>query len=369
MRELGRLKIGNRKDDRMPVYLKQRNIHCFVIGGSGSGKSTTLTNCFEQDRGVCRILLEPHGFQAKECYALTKGNADYVSVDNRELGFNPMLYPYDINTKSEIIAEALNEMIVATTPNEKLYSKMRDLLDQAVKYCHDAERFTLLAVRDRIINGPGRAETKDGLVSRLNFILNDDRMRDLLCAKKTIHIGNNIERQRPLLINGERMGPEKLVFIGHIVSQDIKSYFLYERPAVYKPCSVYIDECQLFVNQSFMTILREARKFNLSLTLATQSFAGMPDAMVRTLCNVGNLICYRVGYREAALLAKEMDMEARDIQFLEKYHAYYLTPEEKGLAKMSRPLYVKPMEVKKAVPKVKSKGWFTLGSCPTEAHP
>lgn len=370
MRKLRRLRVGRVNYDS--VYIISRNLHGLLLGGSGSGKSTTVTHCFDQDRGMCRILIEPHGFLAKDCYSIAKrqgAEVEYVSLEHSERGFNPMNCPYDANTKSEIVAEALNQMICSSTPNERLYAKMRDLLDIAVKACDMEGRRSLEAVLDRIINGPGKAETKDGLVSRLRFLLSSEPLKKILCSKRTIRIGELIDQQKTLIVDCSGMSTEKLVFMGHIVSQLLKAYFLYERPEEYKPCAVYIDECQLFTNLSFLQILREARKFNLSVMLATQSFAGMRDEVVRTLCNVGNILCYRVGYREASLIAKEMNIRPEEIQFMEKYHAAYLTPEGKGFAKMNRPLYVKPREVVKAVPKVKTKGWFTLGSCPTEAHP
>lgn len=66
------------------------------------------------------------------------------------------------------------------------------------------------------------------------------------------------------------------------------------------------------------------------------------------------------------MIAKELGAPVADIQFLEKWHAVYMTPEARGIAKISRPPLVRKIEVK-AEPKIKSKGWFTLESCQPES--
>jgi hypothetical protein len=123
---------------------------------------------------------------------------------------------------------------------------------------------------------------------------------------------------------------------------------------------LYIDECQLFVNDNFFDILKEGRKYKLSVLLSTQDFSVLEAPMVRVMCNVGNIVCFQAGYREAQNIAREMDIAPQTIQFLEKWHAAYMTPEERGIIKVPRPIFVPKMEIKVAPKKKSVARWFPL---------
>jgi hypothetical protein len=364
--DLSRLKIG--MSDGRVAYIKQRHIHTLLVGKSGTGKSSSLAHWWEQDGNrISKILIEPSGFLSADAYSMSKGKALYCSLQN-PISINPMQSPYDPSTISDIIAEAVNQVIALCTKeaNKELTVKMRGILDEAIKYCLANGRPSLIHVRNRIVNTPGNSETRDGIIQRLNLLLNDERMIPILCGNQAVQWGELIQKGQSFILDCFGMGTEKMVFTGNIISQGIKNYFRYERPKEYKPCVIHIDECHNFVNQNFMDILKEGRKFKLAVTLATQDFSNIPEPMARAMLNVGNIVCYRVGFREANLIAKEMGISPADIQFIEKWHAAYLTPEGQGIAKISRPPLVRKIEVK-VEPKVKSKGWFTLESCQPES--
>jgi hypothetical protein len=271
-----------------------------------------------------------------------------------------MQAPYNPNQISDNIAEAVNQVIVLTSPNANLTVKMRSILDQAVKWCLGNNRRNLIAVRDYIVNLKGDGETRDGIIQRLNFLLNDDRMHPILCGNNSIEWGKLIDKGETLILDAFGMSREKMIFTGNIISQGIKNYFRYERPKDYKPLSLYVDECHLFTNYNFMDILKEGRKFKLGTVLATQDFAVIDEKLARIMCNVGTIITYRIGAREAYLLAREMDCTPQTLQFLEKYYVSYMTPKERGIAKAARPPIFKQIEIRRAEPQRKSKGWFTL---------
>ena len=66
------------------------------------------------------------------------------------------------------------------------------------------------------------------------------------------------------------------------------------------------------------------------------------------MLNVGTVVAYRLGSREASLVAREIQCAAGEIQSLEKFHVMYVTPTGCGMAKAPRPPFVKPIEPKKA---------------------
>lgn len=62
--------------------------------------------------------------------------------------------------------------------------------------------------------------------------------------------------------------------------------------------------------------------------------------MKRVLLNVGSIVCFRVGYSEASVVAREMNLTAQDIQTLDRYYIAYMTPNSSGIAKAPRPPFV-----------------------------
>lgn len=74
MLELPRLKIGMDWDILMPVYIEDRYTHILLLGKSGTGKSTSITGWWETDEiyGNAKVLIDPSGFLAKDCYSISK---------------------------------------------------------------------------------------------------------------------------------------------------------------------------------------------------------------------------------------------------------------------------------------------------------
>jgi hypothetical protein len=386
--ELSRLKIGLQLDC-LPAYVSDRYTGIMMLGKSGTGKSAIITNWWATDcyYPYSKILIEPAGFLARDCYSISKGKAFYCSLET-PVSINPMQTPYDPNQISDNVAEALNQVIVLTTPNTTFTVKMRSILDYAVKRCLGNNRKSLLHVRDYIQNMKGDGETRDGIIHRLNFLLNDERMQPILCGNNSIEWGKLIQDGQSFILDAFGMSREKMIFAGNIISQGIKNYFRYERPKEYRPLAMYVDECHNFINFNFMDILKEGRKFKLGVVMATQDLAVIDEKLARVMCNVGSIVSYRVGSREAQIISNELGKVKEDLvenvwkgeklvskvitfdtktelQNLPKYHVAYMTPKEKGIAKTPRPPLFRKMEVKRVEPKIKSKGWFTLESYQT----
>lgn len=175
--------------------------------------------------------------------------------------------------------------------------------------------------------------------------------------------GDLIAKRKTFILDCSGMSREKMIFTGNIVSQGIKNYFRYSTPKEYLPLSLYIDECHNFVNSNMFDILKEGRKYKISCCLASQDFALIDPALARVMLNVGNIVSYKVGYREASVVAKELGMSAEDLQFIEKYHVGYLTPKGRGIAKAPHPPFfreVNPPEKVEPQRQAIKPSWFTI---------
>jgi hypothetical protein len=90
---------------------------------------------------------------------------------------------------------------------------------------------------------------------------------------------------------------------------------------------LYVDEFQNFVTDSFATILSEARKYRLNLTIGHQYIGQLtPDNNTKVrdavFGNVGTMVVFRVGAADAEYLATEFEptFTANDLVNLPKYH-------------------------------------------------
>jgi hypothetical protein len=69
---------------------------------------------------------------------------------------------------------------------------------------------------------------------------------------------------------------------------------------------LYVDECHNFLTESFASILSEARKYHLCLTLSHQYSSQLrPETLDAVLGNVGNIIAFRVGEKDGKMLERE----------------------------------------------------------------
>lgn len=187
---------------------------------------------------------------------------------------------------------------------------------------------------------------------------------------QSIEWGELIRNKESFILDCAGMSREQMIFTGTLISQGIKNYYLFARPEQYFPCSIFIDEFQNFVNENMYSILAESRKYFVSFCMATQSFATFNDRMVRSMLNVGNIVAFKLAYRDASLISKELGMAPEDLQNLEKYHCAFMTPKGSGIAKApSPPIFKERKPPVAAEPQRNSKkpSWFTLEpleSCP-----
>ncbi len=86
---------------------------------------------------------------------------------------------------------------------------------------------------------------------------------------------------------------------------------------------LYVDEFQNFATDSFATILSEARKYGLNLTVANQYVSQMqPTVRDAVFGNVGTTISFRVSADDAPILSKQFEptFEAADLVQMNNRH-------------------------------------------------
>jgi hypothetical protein len=92
-----------------------------------------------------------------------------------------------------------------------------------------------------------------------------------------------------------------------------------------RPFYLYVDEFQNFATDSFATILSEARKYGLNLTVANQYISQMNDTVRDAVFgNVGTMICFRVSADDAPILSKQFEPNFEALDLLQMHNRNFV---------------------------------------------
>jgi hypothetical protein len=92
-----------------------------------------------------------------------------------------------------------------------------------------------------------------------------------------------------------------------------------------RPFYLYVDEFQNFATDSFATILSEARKYGLNLTVANQYISQMSDTVRDAVFgNVGTMICFRVSADDAPILSKQFEPQFEPNDLLQMHNRNFI---------------------------------------------
>lgn len=330
-----------------------RRQHAYVIGKTGTGKTTLLRNMVIQDiangEGVC--VVDPHGeFVEDILKMIPKDRLEDVVYFNPadtdyHIGFNPLeisdsRYKHlvasglmGIFTKiwagvwSARMEYILNNAILALldTPGSTLLGITRLLVDK------DFRQKIVANIEDPVVKAfwvqefetwkeQFRSEAITPILNKVGQFLSTSLVRNIVGqSKSTIDIFEIMNTGKIFLVNVSkgRIGEDNSALLGAMLITKIQLSAMdriripeNERVDFY----LYVDEFQNFATDSFANILSEARKYRLALTLAHQYVGQLvTDTSTRVrdaiFGNVGTQIIMRVGASDAEFLAKELEPE------------------------------------------------------------
>lgn len=355
------------------IYMapEDRLRHFYVIGQTGTGKTTFLKQMIRQDilngEGVC--FIDPHGSDIQDILSyIPKERLDDLiyfdpSYTARPMGLNMLEYDERFpEQKTFVVNEMLSifnklfDMKVAGGPMFEQYFRNSVML-----VLEDAgSGNTLLDVSRVLSNKQFRdmkiskcknplvvqfwkeiAEKAGGeaslanivpyIVSKFDVFLQNDIMRPIISQEKSsFNFREVMDKKKILLVNLSkgRLGEINANLIGLIVVGKILMSALSRVDSFGKalsPFYLYIDEFQNVTTNSISTILSEARKYSLSLTVAHQFIAQLEeDIRDSVFGNVGSIVAYRVSSDDAEYLEKQFApvFTARDIMNVDNFNCY-----------------------------------------------
>lgn len=360
---LGQTNFRN-KEVKFGIKTDDRRRHIYIIGKTGTGKTTMMENMVINDilvgRGVG--LIDPHGdFAEKILHFIPENRLDDVIYFNPSdidypIGFNPLEKVGD--EYRYIVASGLMTIFKKIWP-DVWSARMEYILNNSLLSLLEYPGSTLLGIMRLLTN----REYRQAVVNRLadpiikSFWIDEfARYTQRLEAEATAAILNKVGQfvANPLIrniigqphstIDIRRMMDEGKIFIANLskgkIGEDnsallgamlITKMQLAAMSRVNIPEKdrrdfyLYIDEFQNFSTESFASTLSEARKYHLNLTLAHQYIEQLDDKVRSAVFgNVGSIVCFRIGAEDSEFVEKEFEPEfnANDLVNLSKHNIY-----------------------------------------------
>jgi len=355
---------------------EERSRHVYLIGRTGSGKSTIIYHMAKEDiqkgRGVC--VIDPHGDLAESL--LNTVNENRI---NDVIYFNPfdLKFPIGINLlelpqnlegdELELEKELVCESVISVF--RRIFAKEENTNAHRIEYILRNTIYTSFAVPDRtfftIYKLLTNKKFRDGIVKSLDdqdlkdfwnnefgkasnwqivkmisgvtakigrFIYSPITKRIIDQPKSTINFDQILNEGKILICNLSegKIGEDTSQLLGLTIIAKVHQAAL-RRSRKYsserKPFYLFVDEFQNFATTSFTKILSGGRKFGLSLTLAEQSSAQQNDTQVINiiLANTGTVICFATAsIQDAQMMESQFSplITRNNLTNLPKYHFY-----------------------------------------------
>ena len=357
-----RVRFGIRDEDRTR--------HVYVIGQTGMGKSVLLENMAVQDiqngNGLC--FVDPHGSAIDTLL-------DYIPENRVEdvVYFAPfdLEHPISFNVmedvgpdKRHLVAQGLLSAFKKIWGEETFSARMEHIVNNTLLALLEYPDTTILsmtrmlterAYRDKVvenikepsvkafwINEFGawderyQKEAAAGVLNKVSQFVSNPLIRNIVGQpKSSFDFREAMDKKKIILINLSKgqVGEENSKLLGAMLTTkvylaamsraDATKAEMKQLPYFY----LYVDEFQTVVNDSFESILSEARKYRLSLIIAHQYIEQMPE-LVRAAVfgNVGTRINFRVGAVDAEHLEKGFGEKflMQDIVGLSRFQIYLI---------------------------------------------
>jgi type IV secretory pathway TraG/TraD family ATPase VirD4 len=358
-------RVNFRHDDRVfGIKTEDRFSHIYIIGKTGTGKSTLLETMVLQDleRGSGFALIDPHGDLVERIAvripASRQADVIYLNAPDpaQPYGYNPLrhvsedrialaasgmmevfkkMWPEAWGVRMEHILRNVL-MALLEQPDATLHDVLRMLSDQGFRkqvagsLRNETVRTFLLKEFERFSFGY-RADGTAPIQNKVGAFLADPLLNRILTAPESdLHIRRIMDQGKALLVNlaKGRIGDDSSSLLGGLLVTTI-GLAAYSRadtpPAERRDFFVYIDEFQSFTTLALANMLSELRKYRVGFTVAHQYLHQLePDVRHAVLGNVGSVISFRVGAEDSPYLIREFHQKFEEIDLLQlpNYHIY-----------------------------------------------
>lgn len=342
-----------------------RRRHVVIEGRTGMGKSSLLLNLVLSDIAAGRgtALVDPHGDLLNAVLAATppQRSNDTILFDagdsEHPIAFN--IFDCPLSEQRPLVASA----IVGTF--KRLYAeffgpRMEHFFRNAVLALLETPGSTLLSVLRFLGDAPYRASVLQGvsdpivrsvwlrefagmpaklqaeaiapIQNKVGAFASSPLLRNIIGQpRSTLNLRSVMDEGKVLLVNLSkgRVGDDASALLGSflVTALQLAAMGRAELPEEQRrDFYLHVDEFQSYCGtESFATILSEARKYRLNMTLAHQYLAQVAESTLHAVFgNVGTLIAFSVGAEDAEIVARQLggQLSPTDVLSLPAYHAY-----------------------------------------------
>lgn len=368
---LGRNRYANVLTD-IHFAPEDRFRHFYAIGQTGTGKTNFLKQMIIQDiergEGVC--FIDPHGVDVLDILSrIPKERYDDLiyfdpAYTERPMGLNMLEYDprypeqktFVVDEMFKIFQKLYGAIPEAMGPMFETYFRNATLLVledpetgstlmdiSRVLSDEDFRHLKLARSKNSVVNFfwedvaervRGEGDLKNivpYITSKFDIFTSNEIMRPIVGQQRSaFDMKDVMDNKKILLVNlaKGRLGDINANLIGLIIVGKIlmsalgRSEYLHQSPA---PFYLYMDEFQNVTTTTIATILSEARKYKLSLTMAHQFIKQLEPAISNAVFgNVGSLAVFRVGPDDSEFLQKQYApvFTAQDMLHIDNYTAY-----------------------------------------------
>ncbi|MEO6761651.1 MAG: ATP-binding protein [Candidatus Saccharimonadales bacterium] len=332
------------------IALTDRQRHMYVVGQTGTGKSTFLENLAFQDMlsGDGFAFVDPHGDTAERLLSMVPKERTedviYFCPADMEYPMGLNLFEFkDPDQKDFLIQETLNmlqklydpqhqgimgpryesifrnaALTVMADPNggtfvdiPKLF-RDPDFLKKKLQYVKDQNVLDYWLKEFPASQRSNEAgEVTAWFVSKFGAFLSNEMMRNIIGqTKSAFDLRDIMDNKKIFLVNLSkgRTGDLNSKLLGMIFVMKFQAAAM-SRANVPESertdFALYVDEFQNFSTDSFATIMSEARKYHLNLIVANQFTTQLTDEIRDSVFgNIGTIVSFRVGQNDVDTLAK-----------------------------------------------------------------
>lgn len=353
--------IADRRYSTLDFGIRQadRLLHMYIIGQTGTGKSTLLSNLAMSDaragRGFC--LIEPHGDLASELSGRLGFDHLYWDVADSAspLGYNPLSWVSPslrpivtsglIDTLKRQWSDAwgarmehlLRYAILAllTHPQTDLRDITRLFYDKAfrssiVSRLDDPQVLEFWTKEFPNMNYKTAIDGVAPIANKLGAFLANPVVRKSLCEPaEPIRFRKLMDKQGSLIVNlaKGRLGADTSNVVGGLLLSSMMhaAFSRFDLPEQERtPFFLYVDEFHSFSTSALAGMLSEVRKYGLGLVLAHQHIQQTDsDVFEAIMGNVGTMIVMRLGAMDAPMFSRQLDdIPARDLMNIPNHRAF-----------------------------------------------
>jgi len=339
----------------------ERGRHLYIIGQTGVGKSGLLELLTISDiyTPFGFAVIDPHGdYAINVLKRIPPERADDVIYFNPAdtdfpIAFNPMEV-LDPKLKSHTVSELIGVLkrmfeswgprleyilrycllALLDYPDATMLDITRILTDkkfrmEVLRYVNDPVVRSFWTIEFASWNDRFAAEAVAPVLNKVGAFTANPLVRNIIGQpKSSFNVRKIIDEHKILIVNLNRglVGEDNASLLGSLMVTKIQLAAMSRAdiPAEERtPFYLYVDEFQNFATESFATILSEARKYGLNLTVANQYIAQMPvEVKDAVFGNVGSLISFRMSADDARTMLRyyEPKFTEYDLVHMHKRH-------------------------------------------------